>query len=236
MQNDVEAHGGPERRERVNTEVRRLRADGPEVALRRIFADADAAVVEFVGRWEGHDEGVYLTVAAVDDHKRERQLGRLDRSSAVESARWLCECIIGSAGDLEPRVRLRTWAAGGRPEGSLTVPVALSRREWMRGPGRRTETDAREECPAEPRSPTSTSAQLCPGCTGLEAQLAELSRKVAALGDRARASEELGSAIVREVRRIGSAQGELKPVVDESAKAVMQLAGSVRELFEMLAT
>ena len=237
MKNSERAYERTGERERVNALAEFLRSEAAPRALQRVFGEATDDVREFFRRWgdlADDDGGSYLTVAAVASDKRERQVGRLDSAERVEPERWLRDRIVQHLGDLELRLRLRLWGTGGRPEGSLTASIEPTLAGCRHASTQVELGDDHRDEPSRPGGAMSEHDSACSGCARLERQLAGLSQGMGALSRRVHEADELGAAIVREVRRLASVQRRIQPVVDESANGVVQLSTSIRELFEML--
>jgi hypothetical protein len=245
MQNSLKTHKDSSRREPVNLEVDELAEMEPDEAILHLFGGPADAVFEFLDRWidmTDADPGCYLTVAVVGEDKREGQLGRLDGDGDPEVIEWFRSVVVAERGAAGTRLRLRAWAPGGKPEGSMTATMVIGVGGGGEEDDDRGEDDAEDapaETPRRARLPTRVPARpapsapraACPDCAalsrtvaGLREDLAALQGKLAGLVDGVVNQDRKIGQVAGGYREMRDAQRSLRWDIEEMATAIAALA------------
>ncbi|MCK6530891.1 hypothetical protein L6R50_26130 [Myxococcota bacterium] len=244
MQSSLKTRKNSGRREPVNMEVDDLAGTAPDAAILHLFGGPADAVFEFLDKWidmTDADPGCYLTVAVVSDDKRERQLGRLDGDGDPEAIEWLRSVVLEEGGAAGTRLRLRAWAPGGKPEGSMTATMVIGvggsgtsedraedidESDAVEAPvsSRSLPAHAPRPAPATLRGPCADCAALARTVAGLREDLAALQGKVAGLVDGAANQDRKIGQVVGAYRDLRESHRAVRGDVEEMAVAIAALA------------
>ena len=165
-------------------------------------------------------DDAYLTVAVLDDSRRERALDRLDLGPGANPGRWLQRVVGGhapSAGDVGYRVRL--WRSGGAPLGGVTVRLA---------PGEAVDPEvSTPDPPAEAGSAreASLAARLQQATATLQAERARsraLSQKLAAERQGRQRAEQERRAAQRQLARLQAEIAEMEEVMNQATATILE--------------